>query len=60
MIAWMGIGLRCIHLLFNYIVFRYILGYSVMENRRMSVVILIASTGVLLPAFFQIGFRLPR
>ena len=29
---WMGIALRCLLLLFNFVMFRYVLGYEIREK----------------------------
>lgn len=60
MIALMGILIRCIFLIFTYIMFRYILGYEIREHSKIVIVILIfiAALYLLIPAIFPDWFDL--
>lgn len=49
---WMGIALRCLLLLFNFVMFRYVLGYEIREKACWPLVALTAAAAVLLPVIF--------
>ena len=49
---WMGIALRCLLLLFNFVMFRYVLGYEIREKACWPLVALTAAAAVLLPVMF--------
>lgn len=50
---WMGIALRCLLLLFNFVMFRYVLGYEIREKACWPLVALTAAAAVLLPVCFK-------
>lgn len=49
---WMGIALRCLLLLFNFVMFHYVLGYEIREKTCWPLVALTAAAAVLLPVIF--------
>ena len=49
---WMGIALRCLLLLFNFVMFHYVLGYEIREKACWPLVALTAAAAVLLPVIF--------
>ncbi len=49
---WMGIALRCLLLLFNFVMFRYVLGYEIREKACWPLAALTAAAAVLLPVIF--------
>ncbi len=53
---WMGIALRCLLLLFNFVMFRYVLGYEIREKACWPLVALTAAAAVLLPVIFPNWF----
>ena len=53
---WMGIALRCLLLLFNFVMFRYVLGYEIREKACWPLVALTAAAAVLLPVCFPDWF----
>ena len=53
---WMGIALRCLLLLFNFVMFRYVLGYEIREKACWPLVALTAAAAVLLPVMFPNWF----
>ena len=53
---WMGIALRCLLLLYNFVMFRYILGYALRDKIYLLPAALAAAAGVLLPVCFPDWF----
>ncbi len=49
---WMGIALRCLLLLFNFVMFRYVLGYEIREKACWPLAALTAAAAVLLSVIF--------
>ncbi len=53
---WMGIALRCLLLLFNFVMFRYVLSYEIREKACWPLAALTAAAAVLLPVIFPNWF----